>query len=122
MSQIAKEIPVELRTDKVLKVLLLEGDCYITDFEGLKLIEAPPKWLVDISPRTLRTLKQFGFTGSVKPIIYKNKIGYFKKQARRLDEWVAIWSCFSSRGNTKATEVLKLLAVENLLERLKNVS
>jgi len=71
MSQIAKEIPVELRADKVLKILWLEGNCYITDFEGLKLIEAPPKWLVDISPRTLRTLKEFGFTGEVTSIIYK---------------------------------------------------
>jgi len=122
MSQIAKEIPVELRADKVLKILWLEGNCYITDFEGLKLIEAPPKWLVDISPRTLRTLKEFGFTGEVTSIIYKNKIGYFKKQARRFSEWIAIWSCFSSRGNTKATQILILLAIENLNERLKNVS
>jgi hypothetical protein len=75
MSQIAKEIPVELRADKVLKILWLEGNCYITDFEGLKLIEAPPKWLVDISPRTLRTLKEFGFTGEVTSIIYKKKSG-----------------------------------------------
>ncbi|MBE9128212.1 MULTISPECIES: hypothetical protein [unclassified Coleofasciculus] len=122
MSQIAMEIPVELKPDKVLKVCLLEGDCYITDFEGLKLIEASPKWLVDITPRTLRTLKQFGFTGEVKPIIYKNKIGYFKKPARRFSEWVAIWSYFSSRGNTKAAEVLNLLAIENLGERLKGAS
>lgn len=119
MKQIATEIPVELKVGKVLKILLLENNCYITNFEGLKVIEASPSWLQNISPRKLRSLKQFGFTGETQSIIYKNKIGYFKKEARPFQEWVAIWTYFALMGNTKAAEILRFLTIQNLESRLK---
>ena len=120
MKQIATEIPVELKVGKVLKILRLENNYYITNFEGLKIIETSSSWLQDISPRKLRSLKKFGFTGETQSIIYKSKIGYFKKEARPFDEWVAIWTYFALMGNTKAAEILRFLTLQNLDSRLKD--
>ncbi|MBE9128594.1 MULTISPECIES: hypothetical protein [unclassified Coleofasciculus] len=119
MEKIATEVPIELKVGKVLKIILFEKNYYITNFEGLKVIETSLNWLQDISPRKLRSLKKFGFTGESKFIIYKNKIGYFKKEARSFEEWVAVWTYFASMGNTKAAEILRLLTLKNLGDRIK---
>lgn len=119
---IATENLVELESGETLKVFSIKEDFYISQPEGLKVINAPLNWLDEThtTNRIIRSLREFGFTGETKTIIYKNKIGFFQAEVRTFIEWLSIWALFANRKNAKAAKLLRLLALKSLKERIAN--
>lgn len=120
----AREIALKLDLDAaVLKVLCDQEGVYLTDAEGLKIINASEDWLTKLkdTARTLRNLRLFGFTGKTKPIIYQNELGFFSAQVRPLSEWASIWALFANRKNARAAKLLSLLVVQGVSDRIASI-
>lgn len=121
--KLAKEIAIELEDEGILKVFLLKGNYYVSDTEGLKIVNAASDWLTYLqdTTRTLRYLRFFGFTGKTETVIYQNELGYFTAQVRPFKEWASIWTLFATRRNTKAAKLLYLLAIQGISDRIASV-
>lgn len=127
MEQIAVEIKIQIQLGQELKVLQLfakDGDYYLSDAQGLQIIEAPSNWLNQINtcPRKLKRLTPKGFTDTIQVILYKNHLGYFKTEVRSWRQWLAIWAYFATRGNSKAANLLMQLSAESLEKRIQSVN
>lgn len=126
-SLIATEILVALESGETLKgetlkIISLEEDFYISAPEGLKAINAPLNWINQTytTKRTAQALREFGFSGEIKTIVYKNNLGCFRTEVMSFLDWLSIWALFASRRNIKAAKLLRLFATKGLKERICN--
>jgi hypothetical protein len=99
----------------LLSVFLEEDTIYISDKEGLSVINAPTCWIYELNPaqKKARILKSKGFSFQDKILFYqKNHI--FQSRARIWSDWVILWEYFAGKGNTKALSLLRHLATQGL--------
>lgn len=100
-------------TGKTLQFLIHNQECYISDQDGLGLIDVPTTFLVEIGSNTkLRILKRRGYTGEIFILSYLYNSKVCLQKARNFKEWIAVWSYFCTKGNTKACEVLGAFALK----------
>ena len=99
----------------LLSVLLYEDTIYISDNEGLSVINAPNCWIAEINPaqKKARILKKNGFSFQEKILFYQ-KNNLFQSRARIWSDWVILWEYFAGKGNTKALSLLRHLATHGL--------
>lgn len=108
--------------DFLLSVWLYQDIFYISDIEGLLLINVPAIWLTELNPaqKKARTLKRNGFSFKEETIFYQ-EIDIFQVKARVWLDWIIIWGYFAGKGNTKALSLLRYLAIQGLGNRIENL-
>lgn len=115
---------IDLQVDRfLLSVLLDENNIYISDNQGLSVINAPTCWIAELNPaqKKARILKSKGFSFEDKIVFYqKNHV--FQSRARIWSDWVILWEYFAGKGNTKALELLRHLATQGLENNVTNLS
>ena len=103
----------------LLSVFLEEDKIYISDNEGLSVINAPTCWIAELNPaqKKARILKSKGFSFQDKILFYqKNHV--FQSRARIWSDWLILWEYFAGKGNTKALLLLRHLATHGLENRV----
>lgn len=98
-----------------LPALLYKDTLYISDNEGLSVINAPTCWIVELNPaqKKTRILKRKGFSFKEEILVYQKR-SLFQDRARIWSDWVIIWEYFARKGNTKALLLLRYLATLGL--------
>jgi hypothetical protein len=109
-------LPIE---NFLIPVLLYDNTIYISDNEGLSIINASTRWLVEINSaqKKARALRSSGFSFKEEILFYrKSKI--FQTKARIWSDWIILWGYFAGKGNTKAVSLLQDLAIQGLENRI----
>ena len=106
----------------LIPVLLSDNTIYISDHEGLSIINASTRWLVEINSaqKKARVLRSNGFSFKEKTLFYR-KTKIFQTQARIGSDWIILWSYFAGKGNTKAVSLLQNLALLGLENRIRHL-
>jgi hypothetical protein len=116
---LAKSINIQI--EKVsLCILCYQGIFYISDTEGLSIINVPLSWIIELNPaeKKARTIKRNGFSFKEETLFYENT-NVFKVRARLWSEWLIIWEYFAAKGNTKALSLLRGLAKQGIEQKLE---
>jgi len=102
-----------------LSALLYEGNLYISDPEGLSIINVPLSWIIELNPAQKKTryLKSKGFSFQEEILFYREN-HLFQIRARTWSDWLIVWEYFASKGNNKALLLLRYLAGQSLEQRL----
>ncbi len=98
-----------------LCVVKYQGEIFIPEHEGLKVIGASPKWLEDLNQTRKKklSLKRKGFSFTTEHLYYHSPTLLFSS-SRPWEDWLIIWEYFCNRGNVKAASLLRHLATYGL--------
>lgn len=118
---LARSINLQVE-DFLFTVLLYRDIFYISDNEGLLLINVPAIWLTELNSaqKKAQALKRNGFSFQEETIFYQNN-DIFQVKARVWSDWIIIWEYFAKKGNTKALSLLRHLAVQGFKNRIESV-
>jgi hypothetical protein len=94
-----------------LCVIKYQGEIFIPDHEGLKVVGAGSNWIEDLnqSHRKKRELRSKGFSFKKENLQY-NSPNVQVGSSRSWEDWLIIWEYFCNRGNVKAASLLRHLA------------
>jgi hypothetical protein len=121
LRMVATPIFIKLTKKIEIQVLVLHNNYYIEVYEGLSKLGTQPTWLEELhnSERRKKTLRQKGFSDEIKTIDYQEDNKVWRVQTLSLLDWINICDYFAAKGNTKAIDILKSLAILNLDRRIK---
>ncbi len=102
-----------------LCVVKYQGEIFIPEHEGLKVIGISPNWLEDLEQTRKKKLllKSQGFS-FVKLHLHYNSPTILLS-SRPWQDWLFLWKYFCNRSNIKAASLLRHLAVQGLGDYLK---
>lgn len=115
---------INLQIDNFSLCILCYKDIfYISDTEGLSIINVPLTWIIELNPaeKKARTIKRNGFSFKEETLFYE-KNDVFKARARVWSDWLIIWGYFASKGNTKALLLLRVFAKQGIEQQLRTLS
>jgi hypothetical protein len=121
LRMIALPVSIKLTKKIEIQVLVLHNNYYIEIYEGLSKLGTQPTWFEELhdSERRKKILRQKGFSGEIKTIDYQEDNKVWRVQAFSVLDWINICDYLATKGNTKAIDVLKSLAILNLDRRVK---
>lgn len=123
--EMAFPVTLSLEKEASLEVIPLSGsEIRISLKSGLGIIGQTVDWIsaLALTPRKLNKLQNKGFTGrTIRCKVHTNE-GETIVDTLGIRDWLIIWEFFATRGNTKAGEVLRACAEENVAHRIEKVN
>lgn len=118
-------VTLPLENKASLEVIPLpDSEIRISLTSGLGIVGHTVEWIsaLALTPKKLHKLQNKGFTG--RTIRCKVHINNEETLVDTLGirDWLIIWEFFATRGNTKAGEVLRACAEENVAHRVEKVN
>ncbi|GJD22695.1 hypothetical protein RIVM261_076510 [Rivularia sp. IAM M-261] len=118
-------VTLPLENKASLEVIPLpDSEIRISLASGLGIVGHTVEWIsaLALTPKKLHKLQNKGFTG--RTIRCKVHINNKETLVDTLGirDWLIIWEFFATRGNTKAGEVLRACAEENVAHRVEKVN
>jgi hypothetical protein len=103
-------------------------EIYVSDSEGLSVINVPLSWLIELNPGQKKALilKRNGFSFKEETLFYQDideaRASIFKTKGRSWSDWLVVWEYFASKGNSKALSLLRNLAGQSIEQRLRTLA
>lgn len=124
-NKMAFPVTLPLENKASLEVIpLSESEIRISLKSGLAIVGHTVEWIsaLALTPKKLNKLQSKGFTGRTLRCRVHTSEGVTLVDTLGIRDWLIIWEFFAIHGNTKAGEVLRACAEENVVHRVEKVN